>query len=252
MERHAGEVAAVGWGGALVMKWVEGDDLEMQVGWPAAVDRGAAEPADDVAGPDPPAGCEVVEGGAVEVAVQGVEAGAVRCGVAQDDGGAVVEGLVVVGDGDDGAGERRAHRGARGGEEVEAEVEGSGLMAPAAARTEYGCVVEEPGFAVPSDRDGRSGTRGLPLDPGPGRGGVGEGVQVGKVQAAHGQIEDMGARQHRRRHHRSAGPGLADPGGDRRPGPGWGPGRMPPGSAPPRSASRRARAGQADPTRASG
>ena len=180
------------------MQRVQRDDLQVEVRRPAPVDVRVAKPADHVAGLDAPAGLVVVEGGAVEVAVEGVEAGAVGGGVAQDDGGAVVAGGAVVGDRDDSGGKGAVDGGAGRREEVEAQVYGAGLVAVVAGRLEGGGAVDKPRLAVAADSDGRSGGGDLVRDQ-PIEGAV---VGMRQLRAAYGEIQRVGPLQHLGRHDR--------------------------------------------------
>ena len=215
LERDAGVVAGLGDACAGVVQRVQRDDLEVQVGRPAAVDACVAEPADHVARAHLSAGCEVDQGGVVEVAVEGVEAGAVRGGVAEDDGGAVVAMCPVVFDRDDGAGQGRVDGGAGGREEVEAEVDGTGFVAVVSGRAEGGGVVDQAGLTVAPHADGGSGGGDPVGDPAlegvRGRARVAggcvsrEAVRVRQLQASDGQVECKRSLQPLGRHHRRAG-----------------------------------------------
>ena len=203
---------------ALVVQGVQRDDLKVQMWWPASVDGRVPEPAEHVAARDLLPRREVLQGGVVEVAAQGMEAGAFAGDVPDDDGGAVVEPLGIVGDGHDGAREGCRNRCAGRCEEIKAEMDGAGLRAVVARDDERGVVVEQSDLAVATHAHRRPGPGDLPLDPGIGGTRTGEVVRVREVQAVHREVDVAGPGEHLGGHRRRVGPGLLHPRSNRFPG----------------------------------
>ena len=150
--RHAGEVAGP-------VEPVE-DDLEVQVGRPAAVDRFGAEAAHVVAGTKDDAGVKPPEDLLVQVPVQGEEGAPALTLVLEDDGGPVVQWGRVALDAEDLRGERCEDVRPLRREEVDAEVDGSRLWPVLAGLGEGLRAVQQPGLVVVPDR-----RRGTPRDP---------------------------------------------------------------------------------------
>lgn len=99
-----------------------GDDLDMQMGGPAAIFRPVSQMGDDLACGD--LSCRVEGGkGGCEVAVKGEEAGAVQI-MFEDEGVTVIQRVCIVGKAVDPARQRGVDGGSGRGEDVDAEMDG--------------------------------------------------------------------------------------------------------------------------------
>ena len=190
------------------------DDLDMEMGRPAAIFGPVAKMGDDLAGFDLPGRVQAGQGGG-EVAVEGEEAGAAE-GVFEDEGMAVIQRIGIVAEVVDAARQGGVDGGAGRGKDVDAEMDGASfgrggvselgrgvdravfpVEAEAVARA-CGLMRCEPWVEGGVGKGGHVGTRaGGGKGHGGGRGGIGqeEGVQAGGGQCGtdRGGLRDRAA-----------------------------------------------------------
>ena len=168
-----------------------GDQLKVQVRWPAQVLLGRAQPGDLLAGDHALANVQVAERTRGQVAVEAEQALAVQL-MFQDHGGAVIPEVRVVGHAVHAAGQCRVYLGARRQPQVHAQVQAAGLIRTAEQRAH---AVDRPVLAVAAGRPFGAGQRQFLRDPAPEGGGIGRvqarkpGIGAAQVQAQAGSPE---------------------------------------------------------------
>ena len=181
------------------------------MGRPSSVDGGISQPAHDAAGRYPVAWRQVVQRGAVQVAVQRVEPDTARRDVAQDHGGTVVEALAVVRHREDRAVQRGVNLRSGGSEEVQSQVNRSRLRSVVALRLEAGRVVQKARFAVAAHADGGARRRDRLFHPADSLADAGGFGRVRQVRACRRKVQHAGPGQHLGRHDRRPTVGAVDP-----------------------------------------